>query len=101
MGYRLDIEPETLATLCRRHNIRKLSLFGSVLKGEAGPDCDLDLLVEFEDGAKPSLLDMAQIEIDLSALLQGQKVDLRTLAELSRYFREDVARTAQVQYVAG
>jgi predicted nucleotidyltransferase len=69
MGDRLPIEPIALAELCRRHRIHKLSLFGSVLKGTARPDSDVDLLVEFDAGARPNLLDMAQIEIELSELL--------------------------------
>ena len=90
MGDRLPLEPVTLAELCRRHGIRKLSLFGSELKGTARPDSDIDLLVEFEENARPSLFDMAQIEIELSALLAGRRVDLRTAADLSRYFRDEV-----------
>ena len=101
MGDRLPLEPIALAALCRRHGIRKLSLFGSELKGTARPDSDIDLLVEFVEGAKPSLLDMAQIEIELSELLDGRRVDSRTAAELSRYFRDEVLRTARVQYVSG
>lgn len=101
MGDRLPLEPITLAALCRRHGIQKLSLFGSELKGTARPDSDIDLLVEFVEGAKPSLLDMAQIEIELSELLGRRRVDLRTAAELSRYFRDEVVRTAKVQYVSG
>lgn len=101
MGARLPLEPDALARLCQRYRIRKLSLFGSVLKGTARPDSDIDLLVEFEEAAKPSLFDMAEIEIELSRLLGGRKVDLRTAAELSRYFRDDILRTAEVQYVAG
>ena len=98
---RLPLEPIALAGLCLRHGIRKLSLFGSELKGTARPDSDIDLLVEFVEGAKPSLFDMAQIEIELSGLLGGRRVDLRTAAELSRYFRDEVVRTAKVQYVSG
>lgn len=101
MGDRLPLEPIALAALCRRHGIRKLSLFGSELKGTARPDSDIDLLVEFVEGSKPSLLDMAQIEIELSELLGGRRVDLRTAADLSRYFRDEVVRTAKVQYVSG
>ena len=101
MGDRLPLDPLALAALCQQHSIRKLSLFGSELKGTARPDSDIDLWVEFEEGARPSLFDMAQIEIDLSELLGGRQVDLRTAAELSRYFREEVVRTAQVQYVSG
>jgi len=94
-------DPAALAALCRRHRIRRLSLFGSTLKGTARPDSDVDLLVEFEPDARPSLLTMAEIELDLSPLLGGRRVDLRTKAELSRYFRDDVAREAAVQYAAG
>jgi len=101
MSARLPIDPETLAELCRRHHIRKLSLFGSQLKGTARPDSDVDLLVEFEPGSRTTLFDMAQIEIELSPLLGGRKVDLRTAQDLSRYFRDEVVRTAAPQYVAG
>lgn len=97
----LNITPSDLALLCRQHNIRRLALFGSRLKGTARPDSDVDLLVEFLPDARPTLLDMAQIEIELSQALGGQKVDLRTPQDLSRYFRDEVVRTAQVQYVAG
>ena len=100
MTERLFPDGAALAALCRRHGIRRLSLFGSVLKGTARPDSDVDLLVEFEPGAKPSYLDLAQMEIDLSGLLGGRRVDLRTPQELSRYFRDEVARTAEVQFVA-
>ena len=101
MGARLPIDPDALAALCRRHHIRKLSLFGSQLKGTARPDSDVDLLVEFLPGSRTTLLDMAQIEIELSPLLGGRKVDLRTAQDLSRYFRDEVVRTAEPQYVAG
>ncbi len=94
----LSFEPEALAALCRRRGIRRLSLFGSVLKGTAGPDSDVDLLVEFERGATPSLLNIAEIEQELSGLLGGRRVDIRTQEDLSRYFRDEVVREAQVQY---
>ncbi len=87
-----------LASLCDRHQIRRLSLFGSALKGTARPDSDIDLLVEFQPKAKPSLLDLANIEQELSALLGGRPIDLRTPEDLSRYFRDEVVREAQVQY---
>jgi hypothetical protein len=101
MNPRLPIDKDALAALCARHHIRKLSLFGSTLKGTARPDSDVDLLVEFEPGARITLLDMARIEIDLSALLGGRKVDLRTAADLSRHFRDEVVQMAEPQYVAG
>lgn len=95
----LNIDPETLARFCQAHHIRRLSLFGSQLKGTATAHSDIDLLVEFEPEHSPGLLGMAQMEIDLGELL-GRKVDLRTPGDLSRYFREEVVRTAQVQYAA-
>jgi predicted nucleotidyltransferase len=97
----LNLDEATLARLCEANRIRRLALFGSQLKGTATPDSDVDLLVEFFPDARPTLLDMARIEIDLSQALGGRKVDLRTPQDLSRYFRDEVVRTAQVQYVAG
>jgi uncharacterized protein len=93
-------DPEALASLCRKHCIRRLSVFGSTLKGVAGPDSDLDLLVEFEPHAKPGLIGMARIEIELSSLLGGRRVDLRTAEDLSRHFRDEVLQTATIQYAA-
>ncbi|SEE46725.1 hypothetical protein SAMN05519104_6205 [Rhizobiales bacterium GAS188] len=97
---RLFSDKDALASLCQRYRIRRLSLFGSTLKGFARPDSDVDLLVEFEPEAKPSLLTMAEIELELSPLLGGRKVDLRTAPDLSRYFRDEVVRTAEAQYDA-
>jgi len=92
---------EALAALCRRRGIRRLSLFGSRLKGTARPDSDVDLLVAFEPGATPGLLGMAEIELELSGLSGGRRVDLRTKGDLSRFFRDDVAREAIAIYVSG
>ncbi len=95
---RLPVEQERLKQLCQLHHIRKLSLFGSVLAGADRPDSDVDLLVEFEPGREPGLLGLAGIEAELSALLGGRPVDLRTAQDLSRHFRDEVAREAEVQY---
>jgi predicted nucleotidyltransferase len=100
MAYRLLPDNERLAALCRQHHIRTLSLFGSTLAGTAGPESDVDLLVEFEPGNVPGLLGLAAIEAELSALLGGRQVDLRTAQDLSRYFRDEVLRSAEVQYAA-
>jgi uncharacterized protein len=93
-------DKHALAELCRRNGIRRLSLFGSVLKGADRPDSDIDLLVEFEPDNVPGLLGMAAIEAELSDLLGGRRVDLRTPQELSRYFRDEVMREAEVQFAA-
>lgn len=96
----LPIAPAVLEDFCRTHHVRRLAVFGSVLKGAATPHSDIDLLVEFDPSHVPGLLALASMELELSALLGGRKVDLRTMNELSRHFREDVARTARVAYAA-
>lgn len=101
MTEHLHFDADALVALCDRHGIRRLSLFGSVLQGTDRPDSDVDLLVEFEPGRKPGLLGLATIELELSNLLGGRRVDLRTPEELSRHFREDVLRAAQVQFARG
>lgn len=94
----LNLDEATLAGFCARHNIRRLSLFGSRVKGTARPDSDLDLLVDFEPCQEPGLIALAAMELELSDLLGGHPVDLRTEQDLSRYFRDDIVRTAEVQY---
>jgi uncharacterized protein len=93
-------DAEALASLCRHYRIRRLSLFGSTLSRAARPNSDVDLLVEFEHDANPSLLTMAEIELRLSPLLSGRRADLRTAEDLSRYFRDEVVRAAEPQYEA-
>ncbi len=88
-----------LAAFCRKHGIARLSFYGSVLRADFRPDSDLDVLVEFEPGTRVGLIGLAKLEMDLSALLD-RRVDLRTPADLSRYFRDDVLRQAEVQFAA-
>ena len=94
---KFHIPKDKLANFCRKNYIKKLSLFGSALRGELGPDSDVDLLVVFEEEHIPGLIHLAGLEIELTKML-GRKVDLRTPEDLSRYFREEVIRTAEVQY---
>ena len=94
------LDTQVLGSFCTKHGVRKLALFGSRLHGSHRSDSDVDLLVEFEVGARPNLLDLAAMEEELSTMLCGLRVDLRTAQELSRYFREDVLREAEVQFVA-
>jgi uncharacterized protein len=93
----IEMPRERLAAFCRRNHIRRLSLFGSILRDDFGPESDVDFLVEFEPGKTPSLLTMAGLEIELSDML-GRTVDLRTAGDLSRYFRDEVVRGAEPQY---
>ncbi len=94
----LELPRQQVAAFCRRHHIRKLALFGSVLRSDFRPDSDIDVLVEFEPGHVPGLAFFAMQE-DLSALL-GRKVDLNTLADLSRYFRDKVLDEAETLYAS-
>jgi len=88
-----------IGEFCREHRIARLSLFGSILRDDFGPDSDVDLLVEFEPGCTPSLMGMAGLEAELSEII-GRKADLRTPAKLSRHFRDEVLGEARPQYVA-
>ena len=86
MPARIDIDREKIADFCRRHRVKKLSLFGSVLHDDFDPETsDVDVLVEFEPGAEVSLLDVAAMENELIAML-GRDVEVRTAEDLSRYF---------------
>lgn len=93
----ISIPKEEIRTFCEQHHIRKLSLFGSVLRNDFRPDSDVDVLVEYEPGAIVTFLDMAGQEIELSDLFK-RTVDLRTPDELSRYFRQKVLDTAEKLY---
>ena len=92
-----QISNNTLVTICRQYKIRTLSLFGSILGEEFNAESDVDVLVEFEPDARIGYLGMSKIETELSGIL-GRQVDLRTAAELSRYFRSDVLASAKVLY---
>ncbi|MBI3020557.1 MAG: nucleotidyltransferase family protein [Candidatus Omnitrophica bacterium] len=100
MSTKLAIDRTQIADFCRRHHIRKLALFGSILRDDFRPDSDVDVLVEFEPGASAGFLRLAAMEEELSKMLH-RRVDLRTPPELSRYFRAEVLRTAEVQYAQG
>ncbi|MBL7152469.1 MAG: nucleotidyltransferase family protein [Phycisphaerae bacterium] len=101
MAYSLEqnISKEKLADFCKKNHIIKMSLFGSLSRGESGPDSDIDLLVEFEHGLTPGLFAIIRMEMELTEML-GRKVDLRTPEDLSRYFRDEVIQNARLQYQA-
>ena len=91
------IDKKSIAEFCRKNQIRRLALFGSVLREDFHPESDIDVLVDFEPAHVPGLFGIARMERELSAILR--KVDLRTAEDLSRYFRQDALREAEVQYV--
>ena len=96
---RIDIPTERIAEFCRANRIRRLALFGSVLRDDFGPNSDVDVLVEFEPEARVGLLRLAGLEIELGELL-GRKVDMNTPGFLSDYFRDQVLAEAEVHYDA-
>ena len=96
-GARVRASSIQIAEFCKRHHIRRLSLFGSVLREDFRADSDVDVLVEFGPGHVPGFFDLFDVEEDLSTLF-GRRVDLRTPEDLSRYFRDEVMARAEVQY---
>ncbi|MGB9722985.1 MAG: nucleotidyltransferase family protein [Chloroflexia bacterium] len=94
---RLRVSSSRIADFCRRHRIRKLSLFGSVLRDDFGPNSDVDVLVELEPGHVPGLIRLAGMEQELAELL-GRRVDINTAHCLSRYFQDEVLAEAVVIY---
>jgi hypothetical protein len=99
MGAHLQVDPRQIAEFCRKHHIRTLAFFGSVLREDFGPDSDVDVLVEFEPHHVPGLA-FFRMEAELSEIL-GRRVDLNTRHFLSHYMRDRVLQEAEVQYAAG
>ena len=97
---KITIPSEEIAEFCKKNHISKLSLFGSVLRDDFSSDSDIDFLVEFEVGKIPGLIGLSRMERELSEILSGRKVDLRTPQDLSKYFRQEVLARAEVQYAA-
>jgi len=99
LAVRIPVPEDVVADFCRRHHIRRLSLFGSVLRDDFRPDSDIDVLVEFEPGHRIGLFGFGGLAIALSELL-GHEVDLSTHKMLSPYFRDEVLQEAQTIYDA-
>ena len=93
----IKIPKDLIKAFCKKHHIRRLSIFGSALRQDFRSDSDIDVLVEFHQDYIPGFIKLAGIEIELSNIL-GRKVDLRTPEDLSRYFREEVLNSAEIQY---
>ena len=95
----LELPEETLADLCRRYQIREISLFGSTARGEARPDSDLDLLVDLQPHHTISLFDFADLQEELERLL-GRRVDLVSKRGLSPHLAPHILREARLVYAA-
>jgi predicted nucleotidyltransferase len=96
---RINIPKDRIAEFCMRNRVRRLSLFGSVLREDFGPDSDVDILVEFEPGTRIGLIRLSGLEIELGNIV-GRKVDLNTPGFLSKYYRDQILTEADVQYDA-
>lgn len=99
MDLPIEFDRNQVAVFCRKYHLTKLALFGSVLTDRFGPESDVDVLFEYDPQHVPSLFDVAGMEEELSRIL-GRKADMRTARDLSRYFRDEVVRTARVEYAA-
>ena len=98
---RVNISTGAVADFCRRHHIRKLMLFGSVLRDDFGPQSDVDDLVEFVPDQGPGYFRLSEIEEELGTLLDNRKVDIVTLKSLNHRIRDRVLAEAVVQYAEG
>jgi predicted nucleotidyltransferase len=96
---RISISKDKIADFCKQNQVRRLSLFGSILREDFGPDSDIDILVEFEPGTRMGLIRLSGLEIELGKII-GRKVDLNTPGFLSKYFRDQILAEADVQYDA-
>ena len=96
----LEISKDKLIEFCERHHIRRLSLFGSILRDDFRPDSDVDVLVEFEPGHTPGL-GIVDVEEDLSKLFGGRRVDMVNPKYLNPRIKDRVLSTAEVQYAEG
>jgi len=96
VSVRIPVDRQKIRDFCRRHHIRKLALFGSVLRDDFRPDSDVDVLVEFEPGQVPGW-EFFDMEVELSHIL-GRKADLNTPGFLSRFFRQRVLAEAEIHY---
>ena len=97
---RISVPLTDIATVCRKYHVKKLSVFGSALTDQFSPESDVDLLAEFDPSQKIGLFEIVNMANDLSPLFNGRKLDLRTPGDLSRYFRDEVLRKAELIYVA-
>ncbi len=88
-----------ITEFCRRNRIRRLALFGSVLRPDFTAESDVDILVEFQPGTSVGFFELYDMEEELSAAFGGRKVDLNTPQSLSKYFRDEVLREAETEYV--
>lgn len=94
----IKYDREQIRAFCETHGVSRLSLFGSVLTDQFGPESDIDVLIDFLPDCVPGFFKLAALEADLTELFGHRKIDLRTPQDLSRHFRDEVLANAEVQY---
>lgn len=94
----IEYDREKVKAFCKANGISRLSLFGSVLTDQFGPESDIDVLVDFLPDRTPGFFQLAALEAGLTELFCHRRIDLRTPQDLSRHFRDKVLATAEVQY---
>lgn len=99
MSLKIKISRIQIKEFCQKNNISRLALFGSVLRDDFGENSDIDVLVEFDAGTQVGFFELYDMEQELSTLFGGKKVDINTPKSLSKYFRDEVLRVAENQYV--
>jgi hypothetical protein len=100
MAARIAVDRQGIAKFCRRNHIRRLRLFGSVLRDDFGPQSDIDVLVEFEPGHVVGLR-IIEMEGELSTLFGGRKIDIVSEKYLNRRIRDRVLAEAETEYAEG
>jgi len=95
----IEISQERIAVFCHKNSIRRLALFGSILRDDFGQNSDIDVLVEFQAGVRVGYFAIARMGRELTDIM-GRAVDIRTPAELHPSFRDEVMREALTEYVA-
>ena len=101
MNRNIAADKEKIRNFCERHHIGRLAIYGSALRDDFGADSDIDVLADFMPGHVPGFFRLFEMQEELSVIFGGRKVDLRTPEDLSRYFRDKVIASAEVQYVRG
>jgi len=96
---RIDFSRDEFAALCRRHGIRRVAFFGSVLRDDFSPQSDIDMLVEFTPEAQPGW-EIVDIQSEFSAFFGGRAVDFVNPKYLNRRLRDRVLASAEVVYAA-
>ena len=100
MAPKVAVDREKIVEICKKYHIRKLALFGSVLRDDFGPASDVDILVEFEPGHVPGFFGLHRIECEIAVLFGGRKIDLLTFRSLNPHLRDRILAEAEVQYAA-